>query len=471
MKNIFTFIKNKKTPIAIIALVVLVIGFIIFGGKNTEAELFVVKKSNVGQAVVLSGKVMTRERADLGFAASGRIGKIFVGNNEVVKEGQTLAQLEISDLIAERNIILSENKGKNVDLEAAKEDLDRVTAQQNAKVESAYRTLLTDGLVVTPSSSNYDQEVPEVTGIYDGAEGTYKIRIEQNGPSFNEFEVRTFELEKTVTKIDEEKPTALGTRGLYVSFPDTLSSYLNTTWYLDIPNKKSSAYLANYNAYQEAINAKNLAIKDAEFKYKKLLTQETGISSSDASLQKINAEIRKNTIYAPFEGIATGFDFETGESVATGERVVSVLGEGKLEVVLEVPELDVAKLIPDTVISVVFDAFPGETFEGILKTINSRETEVDGVPVYEAFVEIAPDARIKSGMSAYGTIQLESKKDVLVIPVYYVQKEGEVSSVTVKIDDKKTEIRTVETGLVGSDSMVEVISGLKEGETVVLVAE
>ena len=122
-------------------------------------------------------------------------------------------------------------------------------------------------------------------------------------------------------------------------------------------------------------------------------------------------------------------------------------------------------------ITLVLDAFPGEEFAGTLATINSRETEIDGVPVYEAFVELVKDERVKTGMSATGTIILNEKNNVLVVPAYMVEREGAKSFAEVLLSDGSIERREVTLGLNGSDNMTEIISGLTEGETIVSLEE
>ena len=183
--------------------------------------------------------------------------------------------------------------------------------------------------------------------------------------------------------------------------------------------------------------------------------------------EKIQAEIRKNTIYAPFTGIVTNIEKEVGENAGVGETVVSVLGEERLEVVLEVSELDVSKLVVGSSVNLSFDAFPGETFVGTLSTINSRETTVDGVPVYKAFVELAGDSRIKTGMSADATIVLVHKDDVLSVPAYSILKEEGKNFVKILGVDGKTEKREVTLGIVGSDSQIEILSGVSVGDKIV----
>lgn len=465
------YTKYKKyfwIGLGVLVLVLLLSGVFSKNASKTGNE-YIVAKANIEQSVELSGKVETSDRADLGFASSGRVERIYVKNNEKVATGRVLAQLEIGDLLADLKIKQANSQTSDIDLQAAKDELSKVTKQQDTKVANAFRTMLSEGLELEPSSSSYDVEPPTLGGLYDGVPGQYKIRIKRENATSNDFEVLTFNLENSVRQIDEEGKTPLGTKGLYISFGGVdLDSYDDTVWFLDIPNKASASYLPNLNAYNEAKNTRDLAIKDAQSAYDKLLAEDGGGSSvAQAEIQKINAEIRKNTIYAPFSGIVTNIEKEVGENASTGETIISILGEEKLEVVLQVSELDVSKLIPGMSIKVTLDAFPGEDFYGTLKTVNSKETTIDGVPVYEAFVELSSSERIKTGMSASGSVVLDKRENVLVIPSYFVKKVDGKDFVEIADEKGKTTDKEVTLGLVGSDNMVEVLSGLTEGEKIV----
>lgn len=468
MKNTLNFVKRRKVYFLVGVPVLLLVAYFAFGREEKGAEAYIAGNADIVQSVALSGKIETSDKADLGFAASGRLSRIFIKNNQSVSQGQTLAQLEIGDLLADLKIKQLGSKTSNVDLEDAKKEVEKVTVQENTKVESTYRTLLTEDLVLIPNSSTYEVGPPTISGIYKGREGRYKITIDQENVTSSKFQLKIFELQKSEREINQEGPTLLGTKGLYISFPHDLEEYKDTTWYLEIPNKASSSYLANFNSYNEAKDARDIAIKNAEFDYQKLLTSDDGGSSvAQAEIQKINAEIRKNTIYAPFAGQVTNIEKEVGENASVGERVISILGKEKLEVVLQVSELDVSKLVSGSAITISIDSLPGEEFSGILKTVNSRETEIDGVPVYEAFVEIKPDPRIKTGMSASGIIILAEKKNVLAIPSYLIKKVGNSNFVSVGQEDGTTIEKEVTLGLTGTDSMVEVTSGLDLGDRIV----
>ena len=281
MKNMFNFIKNhKKNLYYVIGVLILIAGaMFFFSNQKTSDETITIKRSLFVNQVSVSGKVETESGAQLGFAASGRIDRIFVKNNDSVKAGQILAQLEITDLLADLKIKEIGSKTSNISLEDARQNVEKVTAQENTKVESAYRALLTEDLELVPDSNNYVATPPNISGIYDGGEGTYKINIEKENVTIDDFTLRTFNLEKTDRLINEKGPTLLGTKGLYIDFEDDLEEYHDTTWYLDIPNKSGASYLANYNAYNEAKNERNLAIKNAEFEYQKLLTEKNNGST------------------------------------------------------------------------------------------------------------------------------------------------------------------------------------------------
>ncbi len=467
MNKITNYIKNHK-KMSIFGLIILaILAFVLFKHENKVVENYTVARGNVEQSVELSGEIETSAKADLGFASSGRLNKILVKNNQNVKSGQILAQLEIGDLLADLKIKQANLKTSGLDLEDAKDELEKVKSQEDAKVSNAYRNLLTEDLELISNESDSTVTVPSITGIYDGAEGTYKINISKENVTINEYTIRTFNLERTERIIKEEGPTILGTKGLYISFPDDLENYTDTIWYLEIPNKSGSAYLANYNAYIEAKNDRDIKIKNAQVAYDKLLAEEgSGDSVAQAEIEKINAEIKKNTIYAPFSGLVTNIEKEVGENASIGERVISILGEEHLQVVLQVSELDVSKLVVGSNVKITLDALPNEEFVGILKNVNSRETTIEGVPVYEAFVELSPDSRIRTGMSASGHIVLNFKNDVLTIPNYYVEKVGEQNIVKILGDDARTTDRVVELGILGSDSQVEILSGLTEGEKI-----
>jgi hypothetical protein len=244
MKTKLEWLKRHKKYFFFGVPAVLILLFIILGGGEKAVQTHEVKAENIEQSVKLSGSVRTTDNAELGFASSGRIARIYVKNNQAVRSGQVLAQLEIGDLVADLKIKQLNAKTSGVSLEDAKEEVEQVTKEENTKVESTYREMLSEDLELIANSNTYTVETPTVTGLYAGSEGQYKLNIQRSGPETKLF---TYGLERSEIVINEEGPTKLGSKGLYISFPDEIQEYEGTIWYLDIPNKTSSAYPANFN--------------------------------------------------------------------------------------------------------------------------------------------------------------------------------------------------------------------------------
>ena len=87
---------------------------------------------------------------------------------------------------------------------------------------------------------------------------------------------------------------------------------------------------------------------------------------------------------------------------------------------------------------------------------------------YEVTVNFGePPEELKPGMTADVDIKTALKENVLVIPSEAIGKKNQKSIVQV-IKGKNFKEQEIEVGLDGSDNMTEVISGLKEGEEIIL---
>jgi multidrug efflux pump subunit AcrA (membrane-fusion protein) len=147
-----------------------------------------------------------------------------------------------------------------------------------------------------------------------------------------------------------------------------------------------------------------------------------------------------------------------------------MLATDQYKVIIKIPEIDVARVSPNTPVSINLDAYgPDVNFLGTLTTINPAETIVDGVPVYEGTVLFTDkDSRIRSGMTATVTIKIGEKNGVLAIPGSYIREDKVARKYFVEVVNAENKIveREIKQGIRGSDGMTEIISGLSAGEIV-----
>ena len=438
MKKVLQKLTGKPVVYIGIAVLAGLGAWFYFSNGEVPVGTLVVEQGIFLQQVSVSGKVVAAQEVDLAFSETGRVETLNVRVGDRVAAGKILATLGISVLAAE--------------LRTAQADLDKIQKEQDVLVASTYRTLLSDDLAVVPSTSSDDATPPTITGIYDGEEGIYRVRITKKENS-SDYELRTFGLQELepVLILDDE-PTPLGTRGLFISLPDAQVAYEDTVWYLTIPNTKSASYLANYNAYQEALRVREKAVNSAE-----------------ASIERIETEINERVLRAPFAGIVTVVDTEVGATAAVNEPIISLIGDDTLQIESFVPEINLSLVEPGFSSTVTLDAYGSNVpFEAKVISVDPAETVRDGVSTYRAILEFTiQDERIRSGMTANVVIVADRRENVVSIPQRAVTVRNGMSYVQVREGESLIE-REVQTGATSSLGSVEIISGLMPGETIVL---
>lgn len=470
MKKIIT-LTNKKKYLLLLP-IILIAAFLIFRSSDAELETFTVKSDNFLQQVSVSGKVVPAQNVDITPAESGRVAGVYVKVGDEVTAGSRLISLDTASLQASLDSAKSDVDLKKLQIKNEGNSLEKVTAEQDTLVESAYRTMLSEGLVAVPASSQYEATPPQITGRYFGKEGIYKIIIEETPTGSGNHMLRTFNVERSEpVEILENEPTRLGTQGLFISFSSDLDLYDDTIWYVSIPNTKSTDYTENYNTYKKALEARNRAILDAESN----LTEENGISilsaelaQAEARVRSIQADIENRILRAPFSGLITRVDAKVGESISSGIEAVSMISNGTFQIESFIPEINVALLKIGDKAVVTLDAYGAEPFLARVISIDPAETLQDGVSTYKAVLQFeTPDPRIKSGMTANVVITTMEKANTLAVPQGIIILRNGKKFVTV-INGEKKEEREITTGAISSLGQIEITGGLEEGEKVLI---
>lgn len=198
-------------------------------------------------------------------------------------------------------------------------------------------------------------------------------------------------------------------------------------------------------------------------------TQEVVVKQRRIALAEAQEKLADYSIRAPFDGIVTGLDVEAGDSVSRDTVIASVI-TSDMKVVITLNEVDAARVTEGMSAELSLDALPGISVPGKVSKIATIGTISSNVVSYEAEIELdAQNASLKPGMSVTAEIVVAERKNALLVPnAALTVKEGKV---TVKKIGKNTNApsvtQEVKTGLT-DDAFTEIISGLTEGESVVL---
>lgn len=200
--------------------------------------------------------------------------------------------------------------------------------------------------------------------------------------------------------------------------------------------------------------------------------QRAKIKSAEEGIVSVQSQIRDTYMYSPIDGVILKRNVDPYETtVANSPTPVFTVGDpSDLVIETNVPESDITKIKIGQKASMVFDALPAsEIFEGAVTKIDPDSTVIQDVVYYRIKLKLdqANDA-VKSGMSANIDVHTAEVYNILIIPQRAVTMEGNNKFVQILNPDGKTTAKVqIQTGLAGDEGMVEIKSGLQEGQKVV----
>lgn len=496
--------------------IVFVVGvyyFFIRKAPETNQPIFVTKGTIV-QDVRVTGKIKAAKSVNLAFERSGNVNVVNVDIGSIVYPGQVLMELDMGELRANLN-----DAQAYVDVQTAKlEELKKGTrpeelAVSQSKVDSAQSSLqdakqnLTD--VLKDSNTKSDD------AIYNKSDPIFinpRISSPQLNISVNDFSIESY-LETNrlmigamLSQWDIELSSLSLSSDLATYAKSSQSNIRTTKDYLDkvasavnslTPDSRTTqtqidTYRTNVSTARTNISTaisnittaveklrdaesslelakKELLLSQAGNTAEQISAQEATVKQAQAKVATIQAQMNGAILRSPLAGIVTKKEISLGESASAHQLAISVISQSNLEIEAQVPEVDVGNITIGNRVSITLDAFSGETFTGHVTYIEPGETIIDGVVNFKVTIAFDKnDTRFKSGLTANLTIDTLKKDNVLMLPQFAIL-ENDSGTFVRKISNGKTIDVPVSLGIHGQNGMIEIISGVTEGEQVVNV--
>jgi membrane fusion protein, multidrug efflux system len=196
-----------------------------------------------------------------------------------------------------------------------------------------------------------------------------------------------------------------------------------------------------------------------------------------AGIAKTQATISQKLVRAAFEGELGVRMVEVGQFISAGTTIVSLTDLNVLYANFTVTEKDSGQLKVGQIVRIAVDAYPGQSFEGKITTIEPQiMADTRNIRVQATIAN--PDHILKPGMFATTTVVLPDKPAVVTVPetaVDYTLYGDSVFLITEKkeADGKATltAVRTfVQTGN-RIDGRAEILKGIKSGDRVIAVGQ
>jgi len=191
------------------------------------------------------------------------------------------------------------------------------------------------------------------------------------------------------------------------------------------------------------------------------------IKQAQARVSLLYNKINEAILKSPVQGQVIKINKREGETAQTTDSVISFLPEGPFQVEVDIYEEYIVHVKVDNFVRIDLPAFPDEILEGRVVSIDPAEKLIDGVVYYEVNIIFSTEEEnIKPGMTADVVIETDKKENVLVISRAALKKVNGEKIVRV-FKKGKAEERKIEIGMEG-DEYVEVLSGLAEGEEIII---
>lgn len=496
-------------------------------GGELRYALAQVERGTLIFSVSGSGQIAVMDQVDIKPKVSGNLVAIYINKDQSVKGGQLIATLDSKD--TERSVRDAQtvlDKAQR-DLADAKENYQEIEID----AENSLRTAYEDGYSSVSTSffklSDYIKDLKDAIGTdqssqeyitgYELVLGRDSLFIQKFLDDYykaNDLFNKNFAFFRTVFQ-DGDRDT------IYKLISDTI----------DTTKAISQALESARHMYDAAVineSYKKLTIASQIDKMQpKIESDVSSVYSSISSIQRIKDTIddtNKNTpknienarlaaesaqnsvtqkeealfdakekldeynIRAPFSGSIASINdkIKIGDSVSSGTMLATLITRQKIAQI-SLNEIDAAKVKAGQKVTLTFDALPDTSITGKVAEVDTMGTASQGVVSYgvKIVLDSGEDA-IKPGYSVVADIITDVKQDVLVLPNGAIKSQGDsyyVELVDVNADSQFTQqllanvsgtilpeppnTQQVEVGL-ANDVSTEIVSGLKEGDIVVV---
>lgn len=303
----------------------------------------------------------------------------------------------------------------------------------------------------------------------------------------------------------------------YISFKNRAEATLNSTKArLTQAQAQLEQSQLEFNRKEKLWNQKAISEAEYELATTTLNTSKAekeaaqySVASADASLREAEENLRKTSIFAPMDGTISMLIVELGERVVgtemmSGTELLRIADLNRMEVEVEVNENDIVRVEMNDTALVEVDAYLGRKFKGIVTEIPISAATVglatDQVTNFNVKILLLPDSYndlvteksptpFRPGMSATADIQTSHKYNIFTIPIQSVTTRPDTAKQERFKDNTKKEeeegfkqeelvvafiavgdtafMKVVETGI-QDDKYIEILSGIEEGQEVVV---
>ncbi|MCE5329268.1 efflux RND transporter periplasmic adaptor subunit [bacterium] len=489
--------KNKnvsKIILPILLLLLIYSSFMFSCEKNVSApETAVALRGDIVQSIDSSGNVDSVQSKNLSLPSSGKVLKS-VEKGDAVKKDSILIEIDNrkTKLLTEQakeNIKVAESSLRvaKINYKGAL-DANHIAVQAAQKNNELYQQLADNAHNALENTNILgDASIESAATALQNAQNSFNTSISQAQQAINNASDQL--------RIDQEVYTDPLSDSRIVADENALSSAQVSY------NSTLAAATASINSATAALNSAEeqarLNSESAEGAYAQALINQSiaswnNLSSLEQAGQQISAtlesintaedqvnlakinldiaslELENSTILMPFNGLVQTVNVREGEYLSPAMIAVTVISN-EFVIKTDIEETDIGKIKKGQEVDITLDAYPDEKIKGVVDNISPISKNTAGVISFQVTIkpEEAKIGLLMFGISANTTIYTDKIENVILVPSLSVFEENNKSYVWVLNENKESVKTEVTTGASDFEN-IEIRSGLKEGDEVLL---
>lgn len=431
---------KRKTIIWIVIGLAVLIGIVYFAflrKPKVQYNTVATQKEKLTETVSVTGALKANDTLLLNFETTGRVRSVNAKVGQKVGKGDVIGYLD--------------DAGLQFALDQAKANLEKAQADAGASYDTIHSAEV--------GKSNAEKYL-------DDTKSLNKRNITAAEQKVSDAKKYSEDAQSYYNKIkDDSGADSSATKMAKLTLDTAEANYEQAKKAQDIADQ--TADLSETSA-QNSLDTAKATLAASKSKYV-AASKDATVASFEAAYQTALVNLDKAVLRAPAGGVIKEVNYKAGEvlgSTATASFAKMISYDFILEA--KVSESDIAKIKLDQKATLIFDAFdPGEKFTAFVASIDPSATVVQDVVSY--VVKLAmdkDDLRLKDGMSADLDILIFEKSDILAIQERAI-KDVDGKKVVQILEKGKPVDREVKTGAKGDGGMIEIISGLREGDMVI----
>ncbi|HEV7746622.1 MAG TPA: efflux RND transporter periplasmic adaptor subunit [Pyrinomonadaceae bacterium] len=374
-------------------------GFYFWGNQSSAPQYMTAKveRGNLRNTVTATGALQAVITVQVGSQASGTISALNVDFNDIVKQGQIIAQLDPS-------VPKAQVDQARANLQQARASLQQSIAtvagsragvsDAQAKAQAASSTVQNNQAGVSSAQANVDvlkAQLDDALAFLRQQESLMKSGV---------IAQRDYDLANTAYKTAEAR-------------------------YNQSAAQLNQAVLSQQSSAGSGIAQSKAQLQQSQAQVQQSQAQvqqaQAQVQQAEAALRLAEVNLAHTTITSPIDGIVVSRDVNVGQTVAASLSAPTLFTIAKdltqMQVIANIDQADIGLVEQAKSVKFSVDAFPGKEYDGKIEQMRLNPVNVQNVVTYNVVIDVNnPEQKLKPGMTANLTITIDERNNVLKVP-------------------------------------------------------